>query len=471
MAALGYTWNTNSAATWQYNSALYPVAGIWQFVAMVIQSNSATFYLYYTNSSTGELVLSSAVNTMAHGPAAFSTGATFIGSDVVNSSSPDSARIFGGEIAGVAVYKSALTKDDILSLFAAGVGVSGFPPSITVQPQDQIVISGSSAIFSVAGVGGTAPVTYQWQLNNTDVNLLADAANFTGATSNVLTILNAGAADAGSYHVTLHNSIGTTISSNATLALQSASVVGEWFTNNTLADVSRFQPAGTHDGYDITGTGSYYFTNDVPAGKPGKSLVLFNGDTGIAIQNSSIADANYTNTFDTVIHHSFSVGCFAKGWPAAWNPFVSKYGENGLGWQLRQYGFNGVSPCWTVRGTGDNDDMAATSLNLSTDTNNWHLYVATYDAPTRVRSLYVDGVLSATETNNGAYALSPSSHLCIGARDNGTNNFGNYFTGQIYDVRVYNYALTIPPIMAWYGAVPPAIAAAGPHRRFRRIQG
>ena len=29
----------------------------------------------------------------------------------------------------------------------------------------------------------------------------------------------------------------------------------------------------------------------------------------------------------------------------------------------------------------------------------------------------------------------------IGARDGGGNNFGNYFTGEIYGVRIYNIAL------------------------------
>src|SRR4051812_19760946 len=42
MPALGYTWNTNAQATWAFNSGLYPKAGVWNFVALVVQTNSAT---------------------------------------------------------------------------------------------------------------------------------------------------------------------------------------------------------------------------------------------------------------------------------------------------------------------------------------------------------------------------------------------------------------------------------------------
>lgn len=454
---LGYNWN-DTQATWGWNSPLYVPLNTWSFVALVVQTNKATAYLNYVDSF-GVTNILSAANTATHNPVAWNGGTMWLGGDPYNGGGN---RVFPGYISGAAIFHAALTSDQITAMFAAGLGVSGFPPSITTQPQDQSVLSGTTVTLSAGGVGGTSPISYQWQVNGTNVNLRPDTANFVGANSNVLTILNATAVDAGSYHVVLNNSVGTTVSSNATVSIMTAALVGHWLTNNTLADTSGFQPAGTHDGYDINNTGSYAFTNDVPPSKTGKSLWLFNGDTGIAISNSSLADANYTNTFDTTIHNSFTVGCFAKGWPGTWNPWVSKWGENGYGWQLRQYGFNGVSPAWTIRGTGDADDMAATGLNLATDTNSWHFYVGTYNANTRVRNLYVDGVLSASETNNGTYTMTPWSHVALGARDNGingTNAFGNYFTGEIYDVRIYNYALAGSEILNWYGAVAPSIAS------------
>ncbi len=467
MHSLGYQWNGNG---WQWNSGLFPVLSTWQLVALVVQSNQATIYLYYIDAD-GNPQLQSAVNPSSNTPETWdysaqggANGGILLGADPFGGAT---GRVFPGNISGAAVFNSALTKDQILALFAAGVGVTGFAPSITTQPQSSpYVVSGSPTTLSATGIGGTSPFAYQWQLNGINVNLLADSANFSGANSNVLSILSVAAVDAGSYQLIITNVVGTTVSSNATLTLQAAALVGQWFTNGTLADVSGYQPAGTHDGYDINNTGSYLFTNDVPPSKTGQSLLLFNGDTGIAISNSATSDTGYTNTFDNRINNSFTVGCFAKGWPGAWNPFVSKNGEADVamnnqydGWELRNYGNNGgVSPCWTIRGTGEIDDMAATGINLASDTNNWHFYVGTFDAGTGVRNLYVDGVLSANETNNSAYALSPLSHLCIGAQDGG-GTMGKYFTGEIYDVRVYNNALSASQILNWYGAVAPSIAS------------
>ena len=382
------------------------------------------------------------------------------------------------------MFNSALTSDQVLALFAAGIGVSGFAPQITGQPQSQIVLSNSLVNLKVTGISGTSPLTYQWQLNNTNVNLLVDSTNFTGINSNILSVLKMGAKDAGSYQLLVSNSIGSTVSSNATLSLQSPALVGQWFTNSTLAEVSGYRPPGTHDGYDINGSGLYTFTNDVPPGKTGQSLFLFQADgTGIGISNSSTNDPSYTNTFDNVINGAMTVACWAKGWPGTWNPFMSKFGETtpgaAGGWQLRQDGANNVSPCWTIRGTGgvtitnlgtsiggNPEDLGATSLTFGND-GNWHFYAGTYDTATGVRSLYVDGVLSAQETNNALYTLSADSHLCIGARDahgtvdtSGTNT--TFLTGEIYDARVYNFSLTSAQVLSAYGIVPVALTQQAP---------
>ena len=245
-------------------------------------------------------------------------------------------------------------------------------------------------------------------------------------------------------------------------------LVGRWFTNATLTDISGYSPAGTHDGYDIAGTGSYVFTNDVPPNQTGQSLWLYNGDTAIGIANSSTGDGAYINTFDDGVTNAMTVAFWAKGWPGGWNPFVSKFGE-AAGWQLRMDGNNNVSPCWTVRGTGTNSvvtmgagvynnpqDLAATGSTFAND-GGWHLYVGTFDAATGIINFYVDGALGAQSVSNGVYSESSNSHLCIGGRDS-TGTPGNYFTGEIYDVRVYNYAVSAGTVSGWYGVIPPTIA-------------
>jgi hypothetical protein len=345
-------------------------------------------------------------------------------------------------------------------------------PSIAVQPRNSSGFLGESANLTGSASGDPAP-TYQWEAGPAGgpYTNLVEGAKYVGTTNATLTINNVTAADAVPVYVLVASNPGGSVTSKeARVFVQVRAMVGHWFTNSTLADVSGYQPAGTHDGYDAAGTGSYVFTNDVPINKTGQSLLLYNGDTGIAISNSSTADLNYTNTFDERINNTVTVGFWAKGWPSGWSPFVSKFGETtpapAGGWQFRQDGQNNVSPCWTVRGAGGGvsvgtavynnpEDLAATGFTFGGDTS-WHLYVGTLDVGTGVRNLYVDGVLGGSETNNGIYTLSADSHLVIGARE-AHGSVGSFFTGEVYDVRVYNYALSASEVLDWYGVVAPAI--------------
>ena len=52
------------------------------------------------------------------------------------------------------------------------------------------------------------------------------------------------------------------------------------------------------------------------------------------------------------------------------------------------------------------------------------------------------GSLAATETGQGAETPSTASHVAIGGRDAGGNNFESFFTGEIYGVKIYRIALT-----------------------------
>jgi hypothetical protein len=355
------------------------------------------------------------------------------------------------------MYTTGLGAAQLMRMYEAGLGVGGFSPQITAQPQPLYTFAGASPQMSVT-VGGTTPLAYQWQLNGTN---LVNNAYFSGVTNSTLTISNVTAYDVGAYDVLITNLFGRVTSSNAALVILPPALVGQWLNGtNSLTDVSGYSPAGTHDGYVVGGT-SYAFTNDVPPNRPAPALWLPAGTTAIAIKNSSTVDANYTNTFDNPLQKAFTLTFWAKGFPSSWNYLVSKNGDSGSpesGWTLRRQGYySSNNPCWTLRspsGTlllgadsyGTTDDMGTSTMNLADG--NWHFYAGTYTRGGN-RSLYVDGVLVAQETGEGAYNLPSAEHLVIGGIDDSPgNNFGGYFTGEFYDVRLYNYALTLPQLNA-----------------------
>lgn len=88
-------------------------------------------------------------------------------------------------------------------------------PVITIQPQNQNVSTFSPATFRVSAVG-EQPLRYQWYKGVALIN---------NATNSTYTIASATAADNGIYHVTVSNSFGGVMSSNATLSVSCGSTV------------------------------------------------------------------------------------------------------------------------------------------------------------------------------------------------------------------------------------------------------
>ena len=81
------------------------------------------------------------------------------------------------------------------------------PPSITAQPQNQTVVAGATAAFSVAATG-TAPLGYQWRFGS---------AALAGQTRSTLSLVGVTASQAGSYSVVVANAAGSITSSPAML--------------------------------------------------------------------------------------------------------------------------------------------------------------------------------------------------------------------------------------------------------------
>ncbi len=82
-------------------------------------------------------------------------------------------------------------------------------PSFILQPASVIALAGSTVGFSAAA-SGTAPVFYQWLKNGSAIS---------SATNTTLTLTNVQNSDAASFALRASNSVGTVVSSNATLAI------------------------------------------------------------------------------------------------------------------------------------------------------------------------------------------------------------------------------------------------------------
>ncbi|HVM59924.1 MAG TPA: immunoglobulin domain-containing protein [Verrucomicrobiae bacterium] len=153
------------------------------------------------------------------------------------------------------------------------------PPTIIMQPQDQTVIPGDTATFTVQA-GGSEPFSYQWYDNTS--TLIA------GATDSTLTLTNVQPSAAGPYFVVVSNLAGSITSSSAMLSLNTNPVAPVF----TSQPVSLTVVAGSVATFGATVIGtapiSYqWYTNGVAlVGATSSTLTLSNAQAS--------ADAGYT---------------------------------------------------------------------------------------------------------------------------------------------------------------------------------
>jgi hypothetical protein len=114
---------------------------------------------------------------------------------------------------------------------------AGPPPVITVQPLDNTVLNGGTAIFSVAATSGTT-LSYQWFEDNSWFTKL----KLTGQTSNTLTLTSVASWNVGQYYVEVKNSGGKVTSRKALLTIDTPPVANN-DAYTTLEDVRLTIPA------------------------------------------------------------------------------------------------------------------------------------------------------------------------------------------------------------------------------------
>ncbi|HWI58095.1 MAG TPA: immunoglobulin domain-containing protein, partial [Bacillota bacterium] len=149
----------------------------------------------------------------------------------------------------VALYNRVLSASEIAAIHAAGSAgkcKTTPDPAIITQPQNQNVIVGGNAAFTVTATG-TAPLSYQWLRNGL---FLSNGGTISGATSSALTLANVQPADAGNYTVIVSNAIGTSVTSAvAVLTVLGPPVI-------IAQPQSRTNLAGTTASFSVGVTGS-----------------------------------------------------------------------------------------------------------------------------------------------------------------------------------------------------------------------
>jgi hypothetical protein len=226
----------------------------------------------------------------------------------------------------VSIYNRTLTATEIASIFNAGSAGKcqpPIPPMTIVQPTNETVFVGDTAMFSVTAYG-SKPLSYQWNYFG------APLPNATNAT---LILPNVTLGQAGPYSVLITNAYGTTNSTNAILtvlnpqaicAARPPGMIAWWQGEGNGRD-----SVGTNDGKALNGL---TFTN----GEVHQAF-WFDGVDDIMIVSNS-PELNFTNGTD------FSIEGWVQAFPHSTDfdviSLVDKRNNQGVGYELSLEGGN-----------------------------------------------------------------------------------------------------------------------------------
>ena len=334
------------------------------------------------------------------------------------------------------IWRRVVTQQEISSIYAHGlVGedltkASGepvvLPPNVTAGPLSQVINAGSSVTLS-ATVDGTAPFTYKWQKNNTDIS---------GATGATYTLSNVDATAAGTYRVIVTNPKGSATSLAARIGVVTggldSGLVAYLKFDNTYADASGH-------GNNATAKGNPTFE----AGKLGKALRFTTVKNGSQIDYATLgkpADLNFGDATD------FSVSYWAN-WTASEDdlPFVSNKdwnSSNNTGWGVFSQGGGNLRIQATGTPSGSANKVSSSATPNIRD-GQWH-HVLTSFWRGVVASTYVDGKLvnSLGLTTTGSIDAGLDTNIGQDGTGKYTDGGSVLMTGLIDDVAFWRRVVT-----------------------------
>ncbi len=278
-------------------------------------------------------------------------------------------------------------------------------PVITTQPHDILADQGDTVTFSTTA-SSTSPLTYAWYYSdNTEIgndSFIANGPN--------LLLTNISTEYQGYFFCKITNNNNDTIYSNFA-QLEVRSLVNWFKFDNTLSD-----SIGSNDGYA---------PNDQPSFSAGMVNygVAFNG-TNQYIEISNPTQNSFTISFWVKTTDIGGTGGWWEGTGLIDGEMPNSVNDFGTVIRGNKFGFGIGNPDTTISSISDIND------------GKWHHCAAARDNTSGKMSIYIDGQLE-NETSGPTGKRDSTQTLSIGK----INNAANYFTGQIDELKIFNYPL------------------------------
>lgn len=311
---------------------------------------------------------------------------------------------------------------DGVTATSASITVASTPPVLPQKPANLIVAVNDTATFSVGALGGN--LSYQWSF---------DSMPIAGATNATLVLTNVSLAQAGTYSITVTNTLGTT-NASATLTVDQAILEHRYSFASDASD----------------SVGGANGTIVAPGNAGGQPATISNGLSlpGNTVNGGGFGYSGYVALPSGLLTNttSLTIECwFTQNSPNTWAT-VWDFADNGnINFELCPAPASGrnngnMIVAFTPNGNENDLDSDVTFPSGSEE------YVAlTVNAPELLGSLYTNATLVGTVTLPNASYLPGAIGGSGGTVQDmlGNDTFGDFqFSGTIYEFRIWDGAVT-----------------------------
>lgn len=292
-------------------------------------------------------------------------------------------------------------------------------PTITTHPISQVrgpANGKPDAVLTVAAVNAT---DYQWYKND---------APILGATQPTLTIAGVQPSDEGQYYCAASNTNSPTVVYSNKAWVEYARLTSQWGFENDYADA-----VGDYDGSIADANSTPTFVSGVVGSY---ALALDGKDDYLILPAAALPKAGTEMTYafwaknNTPTAGTVTLYGYADALPA--NRLVNIHTP----WSNN----NAYLDISNTDAAGAYDRVAASNAVNVTAEPYWIHWIFTKDSETGVQRVYRNGVRigQATGLTRRLYGV---EHLQLGANRDALGAAGQFFNGQIDDLRIYNYAV------------------------------